>query len=39
LYAHALPDHKRVSMEKMSSFYGTTFDANEDEDEKYENAV
>ena len=24
LYAHALPDHKRQSMEKMSSFYGTT---------------
>ena len=23
LYAHALPDHKRQSMEKMSSFYGT----------------
>lgn len=22
LYAHALPDHKRQSMEKMSSFYG-----------------
>ena len=22
LYAHALPDHKRVSMEKMSAFYG-----------------
>ena len=39
LYAHALPDHKRVSMEKMRSFYGTSFDTNEDEDEKYENAV
>ena len=23
LYAHALPDHKRQSMDKMSSFYGT----------------
>ena len=23
LYVHALPDHKRQSMEKMSSFYGT----------------
>ena len=23
LYAHALPDHKRQSMEKMSSFYRT----------------
>ena len=23
LYAHALPDHKRQSMEKMSSFYGS----------------
>ena len=22
LYAHALPDHKRLSMEKMSAFYG-----------------
>ena len=28
LYAHALPDHKRVSMEKMRSFYGATFDTN-----------
>ena len=26
LYAHALPDHKRESMEKMRSFYGSTFD-------------
>lgn len=24
LYAHALPDHKRQSMEKMSAFYGGT---------------
>ena len=24
LYAHALPDHKRQCMEKMSSFYGST---------------
>ena len=24
LYAHALPDHKKHSMEKMSSFYGST---------------
>lgn len=36
LYAHALPDHKRVSMEKMRSFYGTSFDTNEDDDEDYE---
>ena len=26
LYAHALPDHKRQSMEKMSSFYGGALD-------------
>lgn len=39
LYAHALPDHKRVSMEKMRSFYGTTFDTNEDDNDEYENAV
>lgn len=26
LYAHALPDHKRQSMEKMSSYYGGTLD-------------
>lgn len=26
LYAHALPDHKRHSMEKMSSFYGSALD-------------
>ena len=36
LYAHALPDHKRTSMEKMRSFYGTSFDTNEDDDEDYE---
>ena len=24
LYAHALPDHKKRSMEKMDSFYGST---------------
>jgi integrase len=24
LYAHALPDHKKASMEKMSNFYGST---------------
>lgn len=24
LYAHALPDHKRESMEKMRNFYGST---------------
>ena len=35
LYAHALPDHKRESMEKMSSFYGSTFDTNEDNDEAW----
>lgn len=39
LYAHALPDHKRVSMEKMRSFYGSTFDTNEDDDGEYEKAV
>lgn len=33
LYAHALPDHKRVSMEKMRSFYGADFDTNDEEDE------
>lgn len=33
---YALPDHKRVSMEKMRSFYGTSFDTNEDDDEDYE---
>ena len=26
LYAHALPDHKRQSMEKMSSYYGGALD-------------
>ena len=25
LYAHALPDHKKQSMDKMSSFYGSTY--------------
>ena len=25
LYAHALPDHKRQSMDKMSAFYGGTY--------------
>ena len=29
LYAHALPDHKKQSMDKMSSFYGTKLAANE----------
>lgn len=33
LYAHALPDHKRDSMEKMRSFYGADFDTNEDNHE------
>ena len=28
LYAHALPDHKRDSMEKMRSFYRSDFDTN-----------
>ncbi len=28
LYAHALPDHKRKSMEKMSAFYGVHSDTN-----------
>ncbi len=33
LYAHALPDHKRTSMDKMRGFYSTDFDTNEiDED-------
>ena len=35
LYAHALPDHKRDSMEKMRSFYGVGFDTNEDDDESW----
>ncbi len=35
LYAHALPDHKRDSMEKMRSFYGAGFDTNEDDDEAW----
>ena len=35
LYAHALPDHKRDSMEKMRSFYGVEFDTNEDDDEAW----
>lgn len=26
LYSHALPDHKRQSMDKMSAFYGHTLD-------------
>ena len=29
LYAHALPDHKRQSMEKMSSFYQTTINSSQ----------
>lgn len=36
LYGHALPDHKKNSMEKMRSFYGDASDTNEDEDEEYE---
>ncbi len=35
LYAHALPDHKRDSMEKMRSFYGAGFDTNKDDDESW----
>lgn len=35
LYAHALPDHKRDSMEKMRSFYGVGFDTNEDDTEAW----
>lgn len=35
LYAHALPDHKRDSMEKMRSFYGAGIDSNEDDDEAW----
>lgn len=34
-YAHALPDHKRDSMEKMRSFYGVGFDTNEDDDKAW----
>ena len=29
LYGHALPDHKRISMEKMRGFYGSA-DTNAD---------
>lgn len=36
LYGHALPDHKRNSMEKMRSFYGDASDTNEDEGGEYE---
>lgn len=35
LYAHALPDHKRDSMEKMRSFYGAGLDTSEDDDEAW----
>lgn len=35
LYAHALPDHKRDSMEKMRSFYGVGFDTNEEDEETW----
>lgn len=35
LYAHALPDHKRDSMEKMRSFYGAGLDTNEDDDDAW----
>lgn len=35
LYAHALPDHKRDSMDKMRSFYGVGYDTNEDDDEAW----
>ena len=35
LYAHALPDHKRDSMEKMRSFYGVGFDTNDDDDKAW----
>ena len=35
LYAHALPNHKRDSMEKMRSFYGIGFDTNEDDDKAW----
>ena len=28
LYAHALPDHKKASMEKMSNFYGSSLNEN-----------
>ena len=30
LYGHALPDHKRASMEKMSGYYTSSFDTNSD---------
>ena len=35
LYAHALPDHKRDSMEKMRSFYSVGFDTNEDDNDAW----
>ncbi len=31
MYGHALPNHKRNSMARMSSFYGTTVDTNAEE--------
>lgn len=34
LYAHALPDHKRDSMEKMRGFYTGTADTNTDTDDE-----
>lgn len=32
LYAHALPDHKRISMAKMSDYYNTSSDTNAKEE-------
>lgn len=29
LYGHALPDHKRISMDKMSGYYASSVDTNE----------
>lgn len=39
LYAHALPDHKRISMEKMRGFYGASSDTNEDNEDASKNTM
>lgn len=36
LYGHALPNHKKVSMKKMSGYYTATIDANELDEEDLE---
>ena len=36
LYGHALPNHKKVSMEKMSGYYTATVDANDLDEEDLE---